>query len=422
MERGRSSPAPSSKKDMGTHAPLAVVLAGTLLAFAGPFSGCKTPDVTPNWAPGRGGSQAGAGGRGGEIAALGGSGMTGGGAPTGVDPDGTNIPGGQSVPGLGGGSAATDAAVPVEDAATAACTCSAQEICIDGQCRARGTVVEPPFAACTNPPCINVLNNCPIPLWTHAVGTVPIDDGNVRPLGPGESFQYTGLREFGGGRLYAYYKEPEIKQDRTRLVSDFNQFVEMTVDRDHAGRFAQNYNISYVDYLSLPVLMKGSSPSCAPTHCGFRFQDWTQALKACPTELRYQHGAIATCMASYNYCLTPDPSGTGSYDTTREYCRKMQQAHGLSGSAIYGGTFPDRPATDVAFWDQVAAWNRGTVAGDADDNNYYKKEPFNHYAGWVHNQLGCARVYAFSTDDHQDKAGFVRCTADELNVVWCPNQ
>mgnify|MGYP006173744777 CR=1 FL=1 len=38
---------------------------------------------------------------------------------------------------------------------------------------------------------------------------------------------------------------------------DFNQFVEMTVDR-HAqtGEIAQNYNISYVDYLSLPVSVR----------------------------------------------------------------------------------------------------------------------------------------------------------------------
>ena len=34
--------------------------------------------------------------------------------------------------------------------------------------------------------------------------------------------------------------------------------------------------------------------------------------------------------------------------------------------------------------------------------------------------LGCRRVYAFSTDDHQDQAGFVRCAAPVLDVVWCP--
>src|SRR5262245_58397626 len=69
----------------------------------------------------------------------------------------------------------------------------------------------PAFAACTRPPCLNVRNNCPIPLWTHAVATVPLDDGQVRRLDPGAQFQYAALPEFGGGRLYAYYKEPDSK-------------------------------------------------------------------------------------------------------------------------------------------------------------------------------------------------------------------
>jgi hypothetical protein len=98
----------------------------------------------------------------------------------------------------------------------------------------------------------------------------------------------------------------------------------------------------------------------------------------------------------------------------------MRDTYGFPGSAIYGGVFPDHPATDVAFWDAVAAWNRGTTAGDPNDANYYQRQPYNGYAAWVHRDLGCARVYAFSTDDHQDKAGFVRCVSPQLSVVWCP--
>ena len=297
--------------------------------------------------------------------------------------------------------------------------CPSGAICIDGRCVDKGPRVAPELGACTRPPCINVFNNCPIPLWTHAVGTVPLDDGLVRRLGPGEQWQYAGLPEFGGGRLYAYYKEPASKQNHTRLVSDFNQFVEMTVDRDQpTGALAQNYNISYVDYLSLPVAMKAVGPGCAETKCGTRYRDWARALAGCPTELHNAHGDLAACLASYPYCITAD--GPATYDTTRPSCRKMQEAYGHPGSAIYGGVFPDRPATDVAFWDQVAAWNRGTFSGDADEANYYKTEPFNHYAGWIHEGLACPDVYAFSTDDHQDKAGFVRCVSPRLDVVWCP--
>jgi hypothetical protein len=281
--------------------------------------------------------------------------------------------------------------------------------------------IAPNFAACTRPPCLNVRNNCPIPLWTHAVGTVPIDDGQVRRLDPGAQFQYAALPEFGGGRLYAYYKEPDSKQDRVRLVSDFNQFVEMSVDRDGpTGGFAQNYNVSYVDYLSLPVAMRATGATCAETRCAAPFERWTTRLGECPTELRNRYEQLATCIGSYNHCITP--AGAATRDTTDPYCTKMRDAHGFAGSAIYGGYFPDHPATEVAFWDSVAAWNRGTVAGDADDDHYFKTEPYNHYARWIHEELGCRKVYAFSTDDHQDKAGFVRCVSPELNVVWCPDR
>jgi hypothetical protein len=290
--------------------------------------------------------------------------------------------------------------------------CYADQYCLGGRCTDKPEPVRPVFPACAHPPCINVLNNCPIPLWTHAVATVPLDGGNVRRLQPGQSFQYAGLPLFGGGRLYAYYQEPANKQDPVRLVSDHNQFVEMTVDTDAAGAFAQNYNISYVDYAALPVLMKAQG-ACPDTRCGMPFDDWRDMQRRCPTDVRNLDQGLGTCTGSYIYCL-------GANDDAQPYCRKMREAHGFAGSAIYGGVFPDHPATDVAFWDGVAAWNRGTTPGDPDDTRYYQREPFNHYARFIHRDLGCHKVYAFSTDDHQDQAGFVRCTSPALDVIWCP--
>jgi hypothetical protein len=158
--------------------------------------------------------------------------------------------------------------------------------------------------------------------------------------------------------------------------------------------------------------MKATGEACAETICGTRFEEWTSFLQGCPTELRNRHGDLGTCTGSYDFCLTND--------STHRDCLKMQDAHGVPGSAVYGGTFPAHPATDVPFWDMVAAWNRGSFPGDADDGHYYRSEPFNRYAGWIHRDLNCPNVYAFSTDDHQDKAGFVRCASPELNVVWCP--
>jgi hypothetical protein len=47
-------------------------------------------------------------------------------------------------------------------------------------------------------------------------------------------------------------------------------------------------------------------------------------------------------------------------------------------------------------------------------------KPYNHFAKWVHRDLG-SEVYAFANDDHQNHSGFTRCeNCDTLEIVWCP--
>jgi hypothetical protein len=261
--------------------------------------------------------------------------------------------------------------------------CDVSQVCLANQCISKGTLLPQAvdgsgLAACTNPPCMNVFNNCTIPLWTHVVGSMPVDNGNVRELQPGAQYQYAGVPLFGGGRMYAYYQQPPVMQG-TRPISFYNGYVEMTVGQRN-GQFVQNYDISYVDSVSLPD------------------------------------------------CITHDPDG-GTYDQTKPYCSKMQAAHGYKGSSVYGGIFlPQMPSQNVAWWDGVAGWNRGTTAGDTTYADYYAAEPYNDYAKMIHVDMGCRAtptiegVYAFSTDDHQNQSGFVQCVSPVLNVVWCPYQ
>jgi hypothetical protein len=303
-----------------------------------------------------------------------------------------------------------------------ACRCAVTQICVAGECRDKGTIATPTPPACVNPPCMNVYNNCPITLWTHAVGSVPIDDGNVRELEPRTQYQYSGLPTFGGGRLYAYYQQPNALQSTTP-VSFYNQYVEVSIDEDAKGVSWQNYDISYVDSVSLPVSVQAEN-GCEATRCGSRFADWIAKLEECPTTLSYPANGVVTCMGSYNYCITH--SGTSTNDDTQPYCTKMHVAHGYEGSEVYGGVFPGEPAQNVPFWDGVSAWNRGTTGGDTNTADYYVTEPYNDYAKMIHMDMGCRAtatlqgVYAFSTDDHQNQAGFVRCASPVLDVVWCP--
>jgi len=314
-----------------------------------------------------------------------------------------------------------DAAPQVDAAPDTSSSCNActlDEICRDGACKPKGTPTAVTLLACATPPCINVYNNCPIELFIHPVtdGTVVIDQGRITRLATGEQVQYGALPEINGGRIYAYYRQPSVLSAPVMPVSPMNQFIEMAVDKPDAGPVAQNYDISYVDYASLPVSVQATG-GCRATICGARFDDWTRKLLDCPTELRNQYGAVGTCMGSYNFCITKD--GAATYDTTREYCTKMQVAYGYPGSKIYGGVFPEHGAEDVAFWDQIAAYNRGTYAGNANASDYYLVQPYNDYARWVHRELGC-QAYAFSTDDHQNNAGFIRCASPQLDVVFCP--
>jgi hypothetical protein len=306
------------------------------------------------------------------------------------------------------------------DASSACNACTLNEICLDGACKPKGNPAAVTLNACGAPPCINVYNNCPIPLFIHPVtdGTVIIDQGRVTRLAIGEQLQYGALPRIDGGRIYAYYKQPDVLSAPVMPVSPMNQFVEMSVNSDAAsGNPAQNYNISYVDYAALPVSVQATGSSCKATICGAPFADWKRKLLDCPTVLKNQYDGIGTCMGSYNYCITTD--GAATRDSTQEYCTKMQTAYGYPGSKIYGGVFPEHGAQDVAFWDQIAAYNRGTYAGNANWSEYFVTQPYNDYARWVHRELGC-QAYAFSTDDHQNNSGFVRCISPQLDVVFCP--
>jgi hypothetical protein len=306
------------------------------------------------------------------------------------------------------------------DASSACNACTLGEICLDGACKPKGNPTPVTLLACAAAPCINVYNNCPIPLYIHPVtdGTVIIDQGRISPLATGKQVQYGALPRIDGGRIYAYYQQPPVLSSPVMAASPLNQFIEMTVTFDAANVPAQNYNISYVDYTALPVSVQATG-GCTATICGARFDDWKRKLLDCPTELKNPYNGIGTCMGSYNYCITTPSGGAARRDTTSEYCTKMQAAYGYPGSNIYGGVFPEHGAEDVAFWDQIAAYNRGTFAGNANWNDYYLKQPYNDYARWVHRELGC-RAYAFSTDDHQNNSGFVRCISPQLDVVFCP--
>ncbi|HUI92225.1 MAG TPA: hypothetical protein VLX68_08265 [Chitinivibrionales bacterium] len=271
---------------------------------------------------------------------------------------------------------------------------------------------------------IVVTNNCPITLWIHFTEmpyTADINGGKAQKMLPNTAIVYDSLPDFGAGRCWAYYKDPGTVVNKYAPISSCNGFVEMTVSGGPAG--VQNYNISFVDYATLPVKVVGGSKNCIPTIVPVSFAEMQRQLKTgCPTQLAdyIDSLGIGRCLSSYFYCVQP------GYDTGNIYCNKMKLAYGYSGLAIYGGSFGGAPQS---FYDSVAGWNRGTLAGDADSSDYYIGpetlngewyRPYNHFAKWVHKDLD-AEVYAFANDDHQNQSGFQACpNCGELDITWCP--
>jgi hypothetical protein len=270
-----------------------------------------------------------------------------------------------------------------------------------------------------------VTNNCPITLWIHFTEmpySADINGGRPQKLLPNTTLVYDSVANFGGGRCWAYYKDPGNVVNKYAPISSYNGFVEMTVSGGPTG--VQNYNISFVDYATLPVKVTGSGKDCIPTIVPVSFADWkNQLVHGCPTQLDdyIDSLGIGRCLGSYDYCVQP------GYDTGKIYCNKMKLAYGYSGLAIYGGAFGGAPQS---FYDSIAGWQRGTFPGDADSSHYYKGpeqdangkwiKPYNHFAKWVHKDCN-AQVYAFANDDHQNQSGFQACpNCGELDITWCP--
>jgi hypothetical protein len=407
-------------------------LAATLI-LAGAL-GCSD-NATTTEHPGSTGGSAGAGG---SVAGAGGTTSAAGAGGT-LETGGSTAAGGSSATGgstAAGGSSATGGSTAAGGSSATGGSSGTGGSTVDAgpspPPRDGGPVV---WQACTQPPCITQINNCSIPIWVHPWATAPgIDGGTVRKLNPGESFQYSGFAQMNAGRIYAHYKDPGVTQSTALQVNNYFEYVEATVIKDKNGVWWQNYDISDLDSTAMGVSMAAvplPGQKCGVTQCDMTFD---QIVSGCPTQVDNLYNGVGQCMGSYNYCIQRDPAGgkndagqPNTYDDTKEYCYKMAKpadpANGITvpqpGSHIYGGIFVGQKPT-VAYFENVAGWQRGTTGGNWNAADYYITEPYNDFAKWLHVTHGC-NVYAFANDDHQNQSGFVSCQSNELRVLWCPN-
>jgi len=293
----------------------------------------------------------------------------------------------------------------------------------------------PVGSACANPPCLNVINNCPFAIWIHAAangGPTLTPDNAMLPTGGVR--QYDVPASWPAARVNAYWDDP------TSAASDPNAFdkVELTV-----GGGVMNYNITYVDYLALPSQMEAVGAACAKTAtfdpkvgCAVPVGN---VLAGCPAGLLDGKRCLSAglyCASGANagsaYCHALDGAIATCAQQNPATCGIAQQL-GNSTVNVYqcSGYFDSQPANcspasttchmDGNKW--CAALNRGNLSqpDSTDSTLFYKSAPYNTYAKWVHDT--CPNIYAFAYDDYPSGAGasgFRSCTADRLDVTFCP--
>jgi hypothetical protein len=257
---------------------------------------------------------------------------------------------------------------------------------------------------------LHVVNGCPFELWVHAAarqGGVLAPD-NVH-LAPGGAQDYIAPDDWPSARVTAYLNPPPADEiDKVEITISPNKIV--------------NYNITYVDWVGLPIEMRafGTGSDCKVVGC---YVPESDVLGGCPGGLL----SGRKCLSAGKYCSNGANQGTPfchALDAKIAACAQDPKYVGCSGAQ--GATTPQAYDCSGFFggtpkW--CAALNRGML-DDAESKNaslYYENAPFNTYAAWVH--TACPGIYAFPYDDfgNPSESGFHACSgARQLNVTFCP--
>lgn len=258
---------------------------------------------------------------------------------------------------------------------------------------------------------IGVRNNCPFPIWIHGQGnggTLMPDD---KQLAKGDVVWYDAPANWSAARITAY-GEGARKGELDK--------VEMTLV---ANNSVLNYNVTYVDWVGLPVEVvgRGSGADCKTAAC---YLPEEKLLSGCPDGLL----SGKRCLAARSFCLDgANKNAAYCHKLDDEIKRCAQTKPGCEGAAnastgdVYacssGTFFGGSPK-----W--CAALNRGMIDDPeaTDLSKFYKHDPYNTYSKWVHEV--CPGIYAFAYDDYPSsigESGFHACTGGkEMDITFCP--
>ena len=258
------------------------------------------------------------------------------------------------------------------------------------------------------------MNNCPMTLWLKFAGA-PNGGTVMLASKTTQEFDMPTLH----GRVTAYKDAAPGGAGSVEA-----EFFELTAD---PGK-ALNYNLSFVDYMGLPLEINGKGPpqSCGLTAC---YSPLADLVKGCPAQLL--DAANGKCMSMFSYCnnaahaqeafctsLDQSAAATLANDPMCKAGGTLAQAGG--GAKILG-------CATGSFWSGspycCAKVNRNATNGTGNDNTqnctYYKTAPYNVYAAYSHSV--CPYLYAFAYDDWNDQSGYHACTGGTgADITYCP--
>jgi hypothetical protein len=246
---------------------------------------------------------------------------------------------------------------------------------------------------------VRARNLCPFPLWVRAQGAEATLQPADAQLDTNEVVDFASPATWTAARVTAFKDGPgqgEIEK------------AEMTI-----GNGVLNYNVTYVDWVGLPMEIVGVGSGCNDqNHTTGCWAKESELASGCPHDFLKDNGR---CMSPRSYCANPGHQG-------EDYCHALDSAIASCGQCPKAST-PEVYACNGPYQEEprlCAALNRGISQNpdDTDTSHFYQAAPYNDYAKWVHDV--CPDIYAFSYDDWQSQGGFRACSGNELRITFCP--
>jgi hypothetical protein len=258
------------------------------------------------------------------------------------------------------------------------------------------------------------MNNCPVDLWVSGTNLAAVE---LKPRQAGMPPAEVVKDWPGGnaGRITAY-------------LNSANGFNVNFMEFNAAKGVALNADLSNVDWVGLPVEVRGSGGTPCFTGC---YQPYAHMMDACPPVLLDKVHNI--CQAPKNWCAI----GNNYMDPLCQLIVTAAQAAVKADPKCAGGA-GDVGAMNAAniygcggaFWSgspyccaEVTRGYKTDVNDPAKDNtqncNYYKEMPYSPYSAY--SQGICPFIYSFAYDDWNSQSGFDGCQgALEMDITYCP--